>query len=114
MSQAHDVSKLSYAELQQLVAEVQERLAVKRAEEIKVLADAYAKKAQAAGFSVQEAMEALKPYLPAKGTRTGGDASMAKYVDPANPNNRWSGKGRAPRWLQTYVDTGKSKEDFRA
>ena len=101
-----DVKKLSYAELQKMIEDVQQQIAVKRVEEIKVLADAYAKKTIAAGFTVREAIDALKPYLPKK------DAGVVKYRDPANLENTWSGKGRTPRWLQAYLDAGKSKEAF--
>ncbi|WP_171019892.1 H-NS histone family protein [Hydrogenophaga sp. 2FB] len=101
-----DVSKLSYAELQKMIEDVQQQIAVKRVEEIKVLADAYAKKTTAAGFTIREAIDALKPYLPKK------DAGVVKYRDPANTENTWSGKGRVPRWLQAYLDAGQQKEAF--
>ncbi len=112
MAATPDVSKLSYSELQKLVAEAQERLAAKRVEEIKILADAYAKKAAAAGFTPQEAIDALKPYLPTKAARGGKSGAVVKYRDPANPENTWSGKGRPARWLQAYLDAGKKKESF--
>jgi DNA-binding protein H-NS len=101
-----DVKKLSYAELQKMIEDVQQQIAVKRVEEIKVLADAYAKKTIAAGFTIREAIDALKPYLPKK------DAGVVKYRDPANMDNTWSGKGRVPRWLQAYLDAGQQKEAF--
>jgi DNA-binding protein H-NS len=41
-------------------------VAYRRGEEIKVLADGYVKKFQAAGYSVEEGIGALRPYLPAK------------------------------------------------
>lgn len=101
-----DVKKLSYAELQKMIEDVQQQIAVKRVEEIKVLADAYAKKTIAAGFTIREAIDALKPYLPKKA------AGVVKYRDPANMDNTWSGKGRVPRWLQAYLDAGQQKEAF--
>jgi DNA-binding protein H-NS len=110
MSNAPDVTKLSYTELLKLVAEAQERLAAKRDEEIKILADAYAKKVVAAGFTVQEAIDALKPYLPKKGA--GGRSAEAKYRDPANHDNTWSGKGKRPGWLREYIDSGRALEEF--
>ncbi len=64
-----DLSKMSFADLQEIAKEAAELADMKRGEEIKVLADGYAKKAGAAGFTPQEAMDALLPYLPAKKTR---------------------------------------------
>lgn len=112
MAIPQDVSKLSYAELQKLIAEVNEQIARKRVEEIKVLADAYAKKAVASGFSVKEAIEALKPYLPKRTTRSA--PAVVKYRDPADSKNTWSGKGRPPSWLREYIDAGKNKDSFLA
>ncbi len=35
-----------------------------------------------------------------------------KYRDPKNATNEWSGRGRTPKWMQDYVDSGKKKDDF--
>lgn len=46
-------------------------------------------------------------------TKKGGTGHVAmKYRDPKNPSNEWSGRGRSPNWMQTYLDAGKKKEDF--
>jgi len=50
------------AELQRLLAETDAAIAERRIEELKVLADGYAKKLAMNGFSIQEGMDALKPY----------------------------------------------------
>ncbi len=112
MANVPDVSKLSYSELQKLVTEAQERLEAKREEEIKVLADAYAKKVQAAGFSIEEAIEALHPYLPQRSRGKTKNPGQVKYRDPANPANTYGGKGKRPGWLKAYLEAGKSMEDF--
>ncbi|MBU6261054.1 MAG: hypothetical protein KGO01_21765, partial [Burkholderiales bacterium] len=62
-----DISKLSFPELHALLQETQQAINQKRVEEIKVLADGYAKKLQMSGFTIAEGIEALKPYLPARG-----------------------------------------------
>lgn len=114
-----DVSKLSLVELNKLVQQAQEALALKRVEEIKVLADAYAKKATAAGYSIQEAIDALKPYLPAtaakKPRKPRAEGSSKKeqpfvrgttYVDPEGKGKDWTagGPGAKPQWLIALVD----------
>lgn len=111
MTTAQDIRKLSYNDLRALAAAATELAEMKRVEEIKILADAYAKKAAAAGFSPQEAIDALKPYLPKKGA-SGRASAVVKYRDPANPENTWSGKGRPARWMQDYINAGKKKESF--
>lgn len=112
MATAPDISKLSYTELRALAEQAKQAAEAKRVEEIKVLADAYAKKSTAAGFSIEEAIEALKPYLPATKRKYGKSTAEAKYRDPANAENTWSGKGKHPRWLTDYLAAGKTKDDF--
>ena len=112
MATAPDISKLSYSDLQKLIAQAQEAVEAKRDEELKVLADGYAKKCAAAGFTPEEAMEALRPYMtPKKTRRSGGGAQVVRYRDPKS-GETWSGRGRMARWLQAHVDAGKKKEDF--
>ena len=36
-----------------------------------------------------------------------------KYVNPAQPNETWSGRGRQPRWLAAQLRSGRRLEDFR-
>lgn len=103
-----DISKLSYNELRKLADAAMALAETKRGEEIKVLADGYAKKAAAAGFSPQEAIDALKPYLP----RTGKGGSAVKYRDPADPSNTYGGKGKRPTWLREYIEAGRSLDEF--
>ena len=112
-----DVSKMSFADLQKLMQEAQNALAYKRSEEIKVLADGAAKKAQAAGFMVAELIAELQMYLPQKAARkqraTSESGVRVMYRDPADPQNTWSGRGRPARWLQAYIAQGRSKDEFK-
>jgi DNA-binding protein H-NS len=57
---------LSMSELQRLLDETDAAIAERRVEELKVLADGYAKKLAMNGFSIREGMDALKPYLRIK------------------------------------------------
>lgn len=57
---------LSLQQLQELLTKTNAAIADRRVEEIKVLADGYAKKLQMNGFSIREGMDALKPYLRLK------------------------------------------------
>lgn len=70
-----------------------------------------------------EALEEIKSLAHAKGFSLdelfGGEAAkgkrapaVAKYADPANPDNTWSGRGRKPKWLVAQIESGKTVEDF--
>lgn len=110
-----DISKLSLSELVELSKHLDQQISTRRDEELKVLADGYVKKIEAAGFSIVEALEALQPYAsPASSARkrsTG--AAPVLYRDPANPNNSWSGRGRAAKWLANYEAQGRSRTEFK-
>ena len=112
-----DVSKLSYVELVQLSKQLDEQIQSKRTEELKVVADGFAKKLEAAGFSVAEGIEALRPYLASeeRSKKSGGASAPARvrYQDPNNAQNTWSGRGRAAGWLAAYEAQGHSRDEFK-
>jgi len=61
--------------------------------------------AQSKGFSLEELLDngkANKKKAPV----------AAKYADPANPDNTWSGRGRKPKWLAAALENGASIENF--
>ncbi|MFW8183290.1 MULTISPECIES: H-NS family nucleoid-associated regulatory protein [Enterobacteriaceae] len=37
----------------------------------------------------------------------------AKYRDPRNAENTWSGTGRRPTWLKELLDSGLSLDDLK-
>ncbi len=64
-----DLNRLAIDDLQRLLRQTDAAIAERRIEELKVLADGYAKKLAMNGFSIKEGMEALKPYLPRSAQR---------------------------------------------
>lgn len=35
-----------------------------------------------------------------------------KYRNPANQKETWAGRGKQPRWLATYTDSGRKLDEF--
>jgi DNA-binding protein H-NS len=35
-----------------------------------------------------------------------------RFIDPANPEKTWTGRGRQPKWLQSYVGQGRAPSEF--
>lgn len=54
---------LTLVDLQRLLAQTDAAIAERRVEELKVLADGFARKLAVNGFSVKEGIDALKPYI---------------------------------------------------
>jgi DNA-binding protein H-NS len=61
-------------------------------------------KARALGFSLDEIVGAkvARKRAPAK----------AKYANPANRSETWTGRGRKPRWAEAALKAGKSLADL--
>lgn len=36
----------------------------------------------------------------------------ARYRDPANPFNTWTGLGKRPAWLSSYIDAGHDLSEY--
>lgn len=122
-----EAKNMSYAEIQKRIkdmdverAELEAALQAKRGEEIKVLADAYAKKLQAGGFSISEGIKALAPYDTATAKRSAAAPRPPREVVTGttykNPETgetwRAGAKGRVVGWLQAQIDAGKSASSF--
>lgn len=58
------------------------------------------------GFSLQDLKPSHRSVLA-------GTKVPAKYRDPANAANVWSGRGRAPSWFTDALQLGLSPEDMR-
>jgi len=43
--------------------------------------------------------------------RKGGKVAV-KYQNPANPANKWTGRGMKPKWLRELVEQGHRLEEF--
>lgn len=36
----------------------------------------------------------------------------ARYRDPSNPFNTWGGRGKRPKWLSNYLESGRDLSEF--
>lgn len=66
----------------------------------------------AAGGSSAGAKPARAQRAAAKGPRKAASKVAAKYRNPANANETWSGRGKRPRWLAAAIDGGRKLEEF--
>jgi DNA-binding protein H-NS len=109
-----DLSKLSYSELLKLGDALDQQIRAQRVEELKVLVGGYIKKTQAAGFSLREAIDALRPYASdERPKKRAGAPITAVYQDPSNPANTWSGRGLPAKWLAAYEAQGRNRTEFK-
>ena len=36
-----------------------------------------------------------------------------KFRNPDNPSETWSGRGKMPRWLAEFIESGRSRDEFK-
>jgi DNA-binding protein H-NS len=104
MARTTDLEQMSPAELKALQARI-ERLKLEKREADRVALRAkITELAREYGFDIKE--------LIGQGRGRNGSVA-AKYRDPQNPENTWTGRGRMPRWMAAAMKgSRKTKEDF--
>jgi len=78
----------------------------KRASKKKITAKRAAKRA-AKSTAAAPAKRRGRPASPRAGSKV-----PAKYRNPSNPSEVWSGRGMTPRWMAAYLRQGKTRDDF--
>jgi len=104
----HDLSKYSIAQLRALEVQVIEELKTQHFLSISKAREQILHIARSAGMSEKELL-ALKPPKAPKGSTV-----AAKYRNPDDPAQQWTGRGRQPAWVKTWIESGKSLEDAKA
>lgn len=99
-----DLNALSLKELKDLQAQVNRAIGTYEDRRRKEALAELEEKAREMGFSLAELTGA-----PVSRKRA---AAPAKFANPANPAETWSGRGRKPRWFAEAVAAGKSPEDL--
>lgn len=102
---AMELDHLSLKELKDLQAQVARSIANFVDRKKKEALAELESKAREFGFSLSE----LTGASPAPRKRA---SAGAKYANPANPADTWSGRGRKPRWFVEALASGKSPDDL--
>lgn len=97
-----DISNLSVAELEALRGSIENVMVGRKQSELANLRKTFEEMAEEAGFTLEEVMEAT----------TGKKRVVAaKYQNPADPAQTWSGRGRKPRWVEELIIAGGDLND---
>lgn len=99
-----DLHSLSLKELKELQSQVAKTIAGYEDRRKREALAELEEKARAMGFSLAEltGATAIRKRSP----------SVAKYANPANKADTWSGRGRKPRWFSEALAKGKKPEDL--
>jgi len=119
-----NLNDLSTRELDALINQAKQRKsALTKRKPVTAVRSKLADLANAAGYSIAELFGgATSPAVAKKTTRAAKRVSPnkgrklgkvpAKYRNPANTKETWSGRGKQPRWLAALTKKGKKPEDF--
>lgn len=100
------LEKLTVAELKELGARVETAIASRLVDERNRLREELKSLAEEAGYTLAE--------IVGGGGKGGkGRTVAAQFVNPADPRETWSGRGRQPKWLAARLKSGATREDFR-
>ncbi|GAA0905522.1 H-NS histone family protein [Luteibacter anthropi] len=105
---AVDIKNLNHNQLTDLIAKAQARqgeLSKERTSKVREQIQAILKKE---GVTLDDV-------FPSRGgakSKRAGTTVAAKFRDPANPENTWSGRGKRPRWFNDALKAGKKEKDL--
>ena len=99
-----NLNTLSLKELKDLQSQVAKAIATFQDRQKKAALAELEEMARAKGFTLAELTGAPQPRKRSVGA--------AKYANPADRSDTWSGRGRKPRWFIDALAHGKKPEDL--
>lgn len=102
-----DLSKYSIAQLRSLEVQVVDELKTRHFLSISKAREQILHIARSAGISVEDLLSTKAAKTPKQTT------VAAKYRNPDDPAQQWSGRGRQPTWVKAWIASGKSVEEAK-
>lgn len=103
------LGRMTYTQLMDLRARVDEAIVAARAAEKRALLAKMEALAAKAGLTLSDVVDTNGRASKPKGTK-----SVVKYRNPKDPSQTWSGRGRQPNWLVGALKKGQKLESFLA
>ncbi|QWT20642.1 H-NS histone family protein [Bacillus sp. NP157] len=106
---AVDIKNLNHNQLTELIAKAQTRQTELQKEKVTTLRDKINAMIKAEGFTFDDVFGQRAPRSKRAGTTV-----AAKYRNPADAEQTWSGRGKRPRWFNEALKAGTSEKDMLA
>lgn len=100
----HDLDTLSLKELRELRGRIDKAIATFDDRRKRDVVSKLEEVAREHGFALSDLSDTL--------TSRKRGASAARYANPANPAQTWTGRGRRPGWVSEALEAGKSLDDL--
>lgn len=99
-------------ELEKLQKDIEKQLEKLAELERKEALAAAEKAARAHGYSLADLTDGKAPTVATKAKKDGRSKVAAKYQNPDNAAEKWTGRGRKPKWVEAYLANGGALEDI--
>lgn len=106
MATKPDLDEMSLEELKSLSREIEKAIRKMGTENLKKARDAAEAAVRQFGFSLEDVIDQRSRANPRR--------SDAKYRNPDDPIQTWSGRGRQPRWFKDALAAGRAPEELKA
>ena len=103
MARPNGIDKLSYVQLLNLQQKIAVAITERKAADAQATREQLRAMAEKSGFSLAELFG---------GKRAGKGASIAKFRNPKDTSQTWTGRGRKPNWLVDAVKKGAKIDSF--
>lgn len=110
-----ELKTMSRKELEKLGRDVEKALQKIQKQDLKKVRAEMEKLAAAHGVSVEDVLggkAAGKTTAKSASKKTPKAKSVAKFANPTNPSQTWTGKGRQPNWFKDATQAGTSPESM--
>lgn len=100
-----DLSNLSLGELRTLQEDIKKQMKKREQDDLVKAREQILAIAQSVGVSVKE--------LVGAGLRQKTGTVAVRYRNPNDASQQWTGRGRQPKWVKEWTDSGKAMDLLR-
>jgi DNA-binding protein H-NS len=97
-----DLSNLSLAELRAMQEDIKKQMKKREQDDLVKAREQILAIAQSVGVSVKD--------LVGAGIRAKTGTVAVRFRNPADASQQWTGRGRQPKWVKEWADSGKSMD----
>lgn len=97
-----DLSNLSLAELRTMQEDIKKQMKKREQDDLVKAREQILAIAQSVGVSVKD--------LVGAGIRVKSGTVAVRYRNPDDASQQWTGRGRQPKWVKEWTDSGKSMD----
>jgi DNA-binding protein H-NS len=99
-----DLSNMSLGDLRNLQDQIKQEMKKREHQEVAKAREQILAIAQSVGVPLKDLVA---------NTRGKGTSVAVRYRHPDNASQQWTGRGRQPKWVKDWVESGKSMDKLR-